>query len=166
METLKISPVHFKSKCYLIAGAHSLKIMCNVTYYNTTTNTPCFSSFPAILHDRRFGHGATRQFETRECSEMTMLQPLRENREYTAAFKSHNNCSPLLDEKWIPRTAHGSVELKSQSIQDYGFTVWRRGNKTQQRTKRVYATYEYWTKGRCPNFQFKGPYAYMIDIKN
>ena len=43
----KNEPISSKSKCYL--EAHSFKLMRNVIFYNTATNTPCFFTFPVDL---------------------------------------------------------------------------------------------------------------------
>ena len=42
----KNKSISFKLKCFLIAGAHNLKLTCSATHCNMTTNTPWFSRFP------------------------------------------------------------------------------------------------------------------------
>ena len=48
-ENDKNMSISSKLKYYLITGAHNIKLMCNATYCNVTTNTPCFSRFPIDL---------------------------------------------------------------------------------------------------------------------
>ena len=45
----KNKSISLKLKCFLIAGAHNLKLTCSATYCNMTMNTPCFSRFPIDL---------------------------------------------------------------------------------------------------------------------
>ena len=73
----KNKSVPLKFKCYLIAGGHNLKLMCNATYCNMTQTHHGFQVSPLTKHDSRFQHGTRLVL----IPETMVASALRENRE-------------------------------------------------------------------------------------